>query len=84
MFKCLVSVTCELLIIISGKKISGEYLLSRAVASQISSARESLTSVFGMGTGVASPLNSPEWLKARLAPSRLHRRVRIERDMKEE
>jgi hypothetical protein len=65
-FKCIVSVTCELLIIILGKKISGEYLLSRAVASQISSARESLTSVFGMGTGVASPSVSPEWLEARV------------------
>ena len=46
------------------KKISGEDLLFRAVSSQVSSARESLTSVFGMGTGVASPLISPEWLEA--------------------
>ena len=45
-------------------KISGEDLLFRAVSSQVSSARESLTSVFGMGTGVASPLVSPEWLEA--------------------
>ena len=29
----------------------GAYLFSRAVASQVSSARQSLTSVFGMGTG---------------------------------
>ena len=47
------------------KKISGEYLLFRAVASQVSSARESLTSVFGMGTGVAAPSVLPEWLEAR-------------------
>ena len=29
----------------------GEYLSSRAVSSQVLSARQSLTSVFGMGTG---------------------------------
>ena len=29
----------------------GAYLFYRAVASQVSSARQSLTSVFGMGTG---------------------------------
>ena len=32
----------------------GEDLFSRAVASQVSSAQESLTAVFEMGTGVAS------------------------------
>ena len=38
------------------KKISGNVLLSQAVSHQVSSALRSLTSVFGMGTGVASPL----------------------------
>ena len=37
----------------------GEYLFSRAVASQVSSARQSLTSVFGMGTGGPSASISP-------------------------
>ena len=34
-------------------------LFSRAVASQVSSALQSLTSVFGMGTGGPSPLKTP-------------------------
>ena len=38
-----------------GSDRSGEDLFFRAVASQVSSALESLTAVFGMGTGVASP-----------------------------
>ena len=37
----------------------GAYLFSRAVASQVSSARQSLTSVFGMGTGGPSALITP-------------------------
>ena len=37
----------------------GEYLSSRAVSSQVFSARQSLTSVFGMGTGGPSALISP-------------------------
>ena len=37
----------------------GSYLFSRAVASQVSSARQSLTSVFGMGTGGPSAPMSP-------------------------
>ena len=37
----------------------GVYLFSRAVASQVFSARVSLTSVFGMGTGGPSPLRTP-------------------------
>ena len=37
----------------------GEYLSSRAVASQVLSARQSLTSVFGMGTGGPSALITP-------------------------
>ena len=40
-------------------KSSGNYLLSRAVTRQVSSAWRSLTTVFGMGTGVTSLLSSP-------------------------
>ena len=36
---------------------SGGYLLSRTVASQVPSAYEGLTSVFGMGTGGTLQLN---------------------------
>ena len=39
---------------------SGDVLLSQAVAHQVSSALRSLTSVFEMGTGVASSLLSPQ------------------------
>ena len=39
--------------------LSGDVLLSRAVSRQVSSALKSLTSVFGMGTGVSSSLLSP-------------------------
>ena len=38
---------------------SGSVLLSRAVAHQVSSALKSLTTVFGMGTGVTSLLLPP-------------------------
>ena len=41
-------------IAVIGKFRTGSYLSSRAVASQVLSAFKSLTSVFGMGTGVAS------------------------------
>jgi hypothetical protein len=37
----------------------GSFLLSQAVSSQVPSALESLTSVFGMGTGVSSLLSPP-------------------------
>jgi hypothetical protein len=37
----------------------GDDLFSQEVAPRVSSALESLTSVFGMGTGGASPLASP-------------------------
>ena len=41
----------------------GDYLFSRAVSSELSSAQVSLTSVFGMGTGGTSPSSSPTiWL----------------------
>ena len=39
---------------------TGNVLFSRAVARQVSSALESLTSVFGMGTGGTSPPLSPD------------------------
>src|SRR5699024_12534676 len=38
---------------------AGIYLFSQAVSSQLSSAQVSLTSVFGMGTGGASPSSTP-------------------------
>ena len=37
----------------------GDYLFSRAVSSELSSAQVSLTSVFGMGTGGTSPSLTP-------------------------
>jgi hypothetical protein len=39
---------------------SGGYLLSHALAGAVPSAREGLTAVFGMGTGVAPPRGPPE------------------------
>src|SRR6185312_3645324 len=41
------------------RKNPGDDLFSRKAALSVSSALESLTSVFGMGTGVASPPESP-------------------------
>jgi hypothetical protein len=41
---------------------SGDDLLSHIVANAVPSALEGLTSVFGMGTGVTPPLESPEIL----------------------
>src|SRR6185503_7489367 len=41
------------------RKNPGDDLFSRKAALSVSSALESLTSVFGMGTGMASPLVSP-------------------------
>ena len=41
------------------RKNPGDDLFSRKAALSVSSALESLTSVFGMGTGMASPLASP-------------------------
>ena len=37
----------------------GDYLFSRAVSSELSSAQVSLTSVFGMGTGGTLPSSTP-------------------------
>ena len=45
---------------ITGSLESGDDLLSRAVASQVPSARRGLTSVFGMGTGGSLLPLSPE------------------------
>ena len=42
------------------KHLSGSVLLSQAVASQVPSALEGLTSVFGMGTGGTPPPSPPE------------------------
>ena len=52
---------------------SGGDLFFRAVTSQVSWAPKSLTTVFGMGTGVASWSYPPEWLRMRKAPSKPHR-----------
>ena len=41
------------------RKDPGDGLCSRGATPSVSSALESLTAVFGMGTGVASPLESP-------------------------
>ena len=38
---------------------NGSFIFSRAVTRQVSSAQESLTSVFGMGTGGSSPQSPP-------------------------
>ena len=45
---------------------AGNDLLSQRVAPQVPSAQEDLTSVFGMGTGVAPPLLSPAILSSAL------------------
>ena len=42
------------------KKKTGDFLFSQQGNSQVSSALKSLTSVFGMGTGISSSLLSPE------------------------
>ena len=52
-------------------KVPGGYLSSRAVSSQVLSAYEGLTAVFGMGTGGAPQLNHrkspvPEYLENRI------------------
>ena len=47
---------------------SGDDLSSQSVSRQVLSARESLTSVFGMGTGGSFLPLSPLWLYIRLSP----------------
>ena len=51
------------------------YLFSRSVARQVSSARVSLTSVFGMGTGGPSPRSTPTYflLKKKVSKENFHR-----------
>ena len=44
----------------------GNDLCFQGPASQVLSAQESLTAVFGMGTGVASPLKSPGKMRTKL------------------
>ncbi len=46
---------------------SGGDLLSQGVSTQVPSAQAGLTSVFGMGTGVAPPLSPPETFSPRLS-----------------
>ena len=48
-----------------GALVSGGFLLSRTVASQVPSALRGLTSVFGMGTGGTLLLSSPELMRFR-------------------
>ena len=47
---------------VTKNKKTGNVLLSQAASHQVSSALRSLTSVFEMGTGVASPQLSPDFL----------------------
>ena len=51
--------------------VPGGVLISRAVASQVPSALRGLTSVFGMGTGGALLLSSPESFSAALCFARM-------------
>ena len=55
--------------------LTGNVLLSQAVARQVSSALQSLTSVFGMGTGVSSVLLSPDFFLLKFFPSKLNTHV---------
>jgi hypothetical protein len=50
------------------KKASGSDLLSHTVTNAVPSALEGLTSVFGMGTGVAPPPLPPESLYTLFTP----------------
>ncbi len=66
----------KMLLLASYKIESGSDLLSRAVASQVSSAQKGLTSVFGMGTGGSPSLLPPEivyhlWCASRVFSSYL-------------
>ena len=54
--------------------VTGNNLSSRAASSQVLSTRESLTAVFGMGTGGTSQPSSPDLLNGLLRPSKLYRR----------
>ena len=52
----------------NGRNKNGGDLLSHAVTHAVPSALEGLTSVFGMGTGVAPPLSPPKLLHLSIAP----------------
>ena len=56
------------------KKVFGSVLLSHTASRAVPSALKSLTSVFGMGTGVASPPSPP---KNRLCKRRRNLECRI-------
>src|SRR6476660_1393552 len=60
-------------------KNPGDDLFSRKAALSVSSALESLTAVFGMGTGVASPLESPGFFASGSFRQRLDATVRQDR-----
>ena len=60
----------------AGSKNPGDDLFSRKAALSVSSALESLTSVFGMGTGMASPLESPGFVASGRGRQRLDAWVR--------
>ena len=49
----------------------GDVLLSQGENPQLPSALRSLTSVFGMGTGVTFSLSSPNYFVRRFVPSKL-------------
>lgn len=49
----------------NGKKKAGDYLLSHIASHAVPSTQKSLTSEFGMGSGMASSLLSPARLKKR-------------------
>ena len=54
----------------------GNYLSFQGNETQVLSAQESLTSVFGMRTGGSSPLSSPQWLYKPLIAVYIHGSVR--------
>ena len=54
---------CSTVELSRNKHRPGDYLLFQGVAPQVPSAPKSLTTVFGMGTGVASSLASPGKIK---------------------
>ena len=53
--------------LIAIKEKAGTYLFSQVVSNQLSSARQSLTSVFGMGTGGTSASSAPAKYASSLA-----------------
>ena len=59
------------------RKNPGDDLFSRKAALSVSSALESLTTVFGMGTGVASPPESPGFHALNMVRQRLEQRAHL-------